>query len=328
MKEENVIATILGLACGDALGAPTEFLSTSAIFERYGPSGIQDLSQTTGRFTDDTQMTVALAEGLLDAHESVAAGATCGVAVRENMRDMDYVMPFVVDRFVKWSRSPENNRAPGGSCMYGCRELGRGTPWRESGRPGSTGCGTAMRASPVGILYNYDDDIRDIAYAQAVCTHRSEEAKDAAYAAGLSIRFLLNGVDPQTTFANVYARIQETKNTDLSLLVYARLEAIDEGEMEPWEACWPSWTGAEAVASAWLCFLLAISRNEGYIDVARYGANTDGDSDSIACIAGSLAGAYWGIGGEKGVPESWIEHIEDSTDLVHLARRLFQVAPR
>ena len=60
-------AVILGLACGDALGKPTEFLGMDGIRSRFGADGIQHINQTYGKFTDDTQMAVALAWGLLDA---------------------------------------------------------------------------------------------------------------------------------------------------------------------------------------------------------------------------------------------------------------------
>lgn len=57
---------IYGLAIGDALGAPTEFLPLALIKEKYGPSGIQDLPEPA-LYTDDTQMTIAITEALIDA---------------------------------------------------------------------------------------------------------------------------------------------------------------------------------------------------------------------------------------------------------------------
>lgn len=183
-----------------------------------------------------------------------------------------------------------------------------------------------MRASPVGILYRVLYDIQVVSYAQAICTHASQEAKDAAFAAALSVRLLLDGVKPQQAFAEVYARVHERRHVNLFRLVFPRIDAVNKGEIEPHKAVWPSWTGAEAVASAWLCFLLAKSRDEGYTETVRYAANTDGDSDSIAAIAGSLAGAYWGLGGENGVPESWIERLEDRGRLEDLARRFEEIS--
>ena len=61
---------LLGGAVGDALGAPVEFLSIDEIRRRYGDSGITDFDTAYGRrgaITDDTQMTLFTAEGLIRA---------------------------------------------------------------------------------------------------------------------------------------------------------------------------------------------------------------------------------------------------------------------
>ena len=65
---------MLGLAVGDALGAPVEFMRRSAILELYGEAGIQEFEawggQPAGSYTDDTQMSVATARGVLDWQET------------------------------------------------------------------------------------------------------------------------------------------------------------------------------------------------------------------------------------------------------------------
>ncbi|MBO3274112.1 ADP-ribosylglycohydrolase family protein [Pseudomonas schmalbachii] len=68
---ERIRGCLLGGSVGDALGAPVEFLDWSAIQQKYGPSGIRDLDQAygvMGAITDDTQMMLFTAEGLLRAH--------------------------------------------------------------------------------------------------------------------------------------------------------------------------------------------------------------------------------------------------------------------
>ena len=64
------VACLLGGAVGDALGAPVEFMSRHEILRRFGPGGIRDHASAygrTGAITDDTQMTLFTAEGLLRA---------------------------------------------------------------------------------------------------------------------------------------------------------------------------------------------------------------------------------------------------------------------
>src|SRR5690242_21080270 len=97
---------ILGLAIGDALGHPTEFVgSVRGIRERWGERGVTGFEPSgrhaAGTFTDDTQMTIAVARAL----------------VRAGHDDLDRLMQTMGEEFVAWSRSPENNRAPGGTCL-------------------------------------------------------------------------------------------------------------------------------------------------------------------------------------------------------------------
>ena len=76
------------------------------------------------------------------------------------------------------------------------------------------------------------------------------------------------------------------------------------------------WVGEEAVALVFYCFL---KYPDDYKKVVIRGANTNGDSDSIACIGGSISGAYLGIGA---IPDQWVKEIEKSEYLNDLATRL------
>ena len=65
---------------GDALGAPVEFMSLAEIRGRFGPDGIQDYSPAYGRIgaiTDDTQMTLFTAEGIIRAHNRALNKGIC-----------------------------------------------------------------------------------------------------------------------------------------------------------------------------------------------------------------------------------------------------------
>lgn len=76
------------------------------------------------------------------------------------------------------------------------------------------------------------------------------------------------------------------------------------------------WIGEEAVALALYCFLKYLDDHEKMV---IRGANTNGDSDSIACIGGSISGAYLGIGA---IPDQCVKEIEKSEYLNDLATRL------
>jgi ADP-ribosylglycohydrolase len=70
-----------------------------------------------GTFTDDTQMSLCVAEAL------IAAGHA----------DRDTLMREMAQRFVRWHRSEDNNRAPGETTGIACERLASGFPWREAG---------------------------------------------------------------------------------------------------------------------------------------------------------------------------------------------------
>src|SRR5690242_10812825 len=114
----SVAGSLFGLAFGDALGAPTEFLPVAEIERRYGPGGPADLPEPA-LVTDDTQMALAVGWALHDA------GAITPQALE----------PVLRQRFVDWSVSPDNDRAPGHTCMHACRQLAKGLRWQEATVP-------------------------------------------------------------------------------------------------------------------------------------------------------------------------------------------------
>ena len=76
------------------------------------------------------------------------------------------------------------------------------------------------------------------------------------------------------------------------------------------------WVVEEAVLLALYCFSKS---PDDFLTTIRRGANTQGDSDSIACIAGGISGAYLGI---RALPAEWVERIEKSNHLAEVAQRL------
>src|SRR4051812_7974144 len=99
-REERVAGCLFGLAVGDALGAPTEFLTVAEIVRRWPPAGPAELTGTPARVTDDTQMALAVGEALAEA------------IVRRELSPVPLERLFR-SAFVEWSNSPDNDRAPG-----------------------------------------------------------------------------------------------------------------------------------------------------------------------------------------------------------------------
>jgi ADP-ribosylglycohydrolase len=302
---EQVLGMIYGLALGDALGGPVEFWDLKGIRERYGTGGIQEPPDPAW-FTDDTQMTLAVAEALIaTGHE-----------------DLGTIMEAVSREFITWLNSPENNRSPGGSCLYGARQLEAGVPWWCSGKPNSKGCGAAMRVAPIGYLYQHDlPKLRRVAAASALATHLHPTAQLGAVAAAFLMKLALDRLPPEYLLP---ALELETHNQDQDFdLALARLdEALELTSPEAaLNHIGEGWVVEETVLMALYCFLQS---PEDFVATIRRGANTQGDSDSIASIAGGFSGAYLGVGA---LPPAWVNRVEKSEYLGDVARRLAAVKP-
>lgn len=291
---------IFGLAVGDALGNPTEFLSADGIKINYGPEGIQDLPEPA-LFTDDTQMSIAIAEALIKVGE----------------QDLELIMGAVKDEFIKWLHSPENNRAPGKACLTGVGNMEKGVHWSKSGVARSKGCGSAMRVAPIGYFYQNDPDkLKRVAHATGICTHGHPTGDAACIGAAYLVKLALDGRAPEQMIDDLlsFSGGISSEFDEAILKVKKCLDWIDEEKALAYLG--EGWVGEEAVALALYCFL---RYPESYAKVVIRAANTNGDSDSIACIAGSISGAYLGI---DAIPRVWIEKIEKTSYLGELAERL------
>ena len=300
MDLDNAKGFLYGLAIGDALGKPTEFLSLAEIKTRYGKQGITELPDPA-LYTDDTQMSIAIAEALIRAGD----------------QDIETLMQEVRHEFIKWSHPPDNNRAPGQTCLAGVANMESGTHWQESGSKDSKGCGSAMRAAPIGYLYQNDPArLKEVARASGICTHGHPAADAACIGAAYLVKLALDRTPPEKIITELLAFTAGiSEEFDEAILKVEK--CLDwEDEEKALSYLGEGWVGEEAVALSLYCFL---RYPDDYEKTVMRGANTNGDSDSIACIAGSISGAFLGI---EAIPGNWIERIEKSSYLNDVAERL------
>ncbi|TQM76752.1 ADP-ribosylglycohydrolase [Thermopolyspora flexuosa] len=323
--------TLLGLAVGDALGYPAEFLGVGEITARYGPWRAMTLIVSGGRVlvSDDTQMTLAVAEALADA---TAAGPLTP----------DRLVGPLRDRFLAWWRSPDNDRAPGTTCLRACALLGDGRPWQAASQTGSKGCGANMRVAPVALVPGLDGPTRSAAaQLQAALTHGHPTALAAADLTAHAVRLLADGTDPAELVAALrdHAKASRTvyhgdwlgdlaaragaadpaaylaRGWDECLAVLDRLEralAAPDLEADPCLATGAGWTAEEAFATGLYCFLLLPGDP---LAAVRRAACSSGDSDSIAALTGAFAGAWHGA---AAWPADWTAHLEHRDRLLAL----------
>jgi len=297
----SFLPILYGLALGDALGWPVEFKTLAEIRAHYGPHGITE-PPDPALFTDDTQMTLAVAGALVEAGDA----------------NLESLMNIVSQKFIAWSHHPDTPHcAPGNTCLRAVKQLEQGRNWREAGIKSSKGCGSAMRAAPIGYLYQHDPDrLREVAHAIGFATHQHPAADAASIAAAYLVKLALDGVHPKEFSGRVFEfclRISDDFDYAILRLNHtlgwmdtdAAIRHIGQG-----------WTGEEAVALAIYCCL---RHPDDWIAAVRLGANITGDSDSIASITGGLLGARLGL---HAFPKDWIARLERRTELETVAEKL------
>ena len=307
MSLEKAKGVILGLAIGDAMGAPAEFMTLGQIKRVYGDRGIRDLPDLAV-YTDDTQMSIAIAEALIEAGH----------------KDIETLMERVKEEFIKWYHAPDTpSRAPGKTCLTGVANMEKGIHWTRSGLPESKGCGSAMRSAPVGYYYQHNPEkLKRVAHITGICTHRHGTADAACIGAAYLVKLALDGMEPSVMIGEL---LNFTRG--ISDEWKEAIEKVDKcldwkDEEKALSFLGEGWVGEEGVALALCCFL---RYPDSYEKCLLRAANTNGDSDSIACIAGAISGAYLGV---KAIPKDWIERIENKDYLIDLGIRLAEARRR
>jgi len=305
LDRDRARAMIFGLALGDALGWPVEFMARPEILANYGRAGIQ-APPDPALYTDDTQMTAAVAEALIEAGQ----------------RDLDVLMGAVARNFIGWKKDPSTpRRAPGATSIRGVNALERGAPWREAGVRDSKGCGSCMRVAPVGYLFQYEPGkLQTIARAQGVLTHRHPTADAACMAAAYLIKLALEGVDINEYPARLLKFVGGLA-PEFDAAIERVVSVLDWADEETaLNTVGPTrgggWIAEEAVAMALYCVMRYPT---DYVAAVRLGANIGGDSDSVASIAGGLMGARLGT---SAIPGEWLARLENRPYLLDLAERL------
>jgi ADP-ribosyl-[dinitrogen reductase] hydrolase len=226
--------TILGAIAGDVIGAPFEWNNRkSTDFRLFGPKS---------RFTDDTVLTVAVAEWLLDGGE---------------------LTPLLKAYARRYPRAG-----------YG----GRFRDWARSENPqpyNSFGNGSAMRVSPVGFAARTLDDALDLAEQSAAVSHDHPEGIRGAQAIAAAIWMARDGASKE----DMRGALSERFGYELDFTVEERRPEYSFDV-----------TCQGSVPEA----LVAFFDSDDYESAIRLAISLGGDSDTIACMCGGVAVAYYG----------------------------------
>lgn len=325
---------LLAGAIGDALGAPVEFISRMEILNRFGPDGITDFVPCYGKLgaiTDDTQMTLFTAEGILryyireKIHGNANSAMIMGQSYLRWLKTQEAAFKNANQNTDGWlitNRDFFSLRAPGTTCLSALRRMSpAGEPVLAAND--SKGCGGVMRAAPIALFFARNEEIpaelrMERAYLAACeaagLTHGHPTGYISAGALVLILLQVLEGSDLRSAVQKTLDFLSSEKNSEET--VYLLEKAADLSRNAPPSAdilrlLGRGWIGEEALGIAVYAALTAAEGSGSNRDKFEQGmilsVNHDGDSDSTGAICGNLLGAIFG---DSVFPDRWIRQLE------------------
>ncbi len=296
VQVDRAAGVLLGLACGDALGAGYEFQPARIHGEPVDMVGGGGFGWAPGEWTDDTSMAVAIAET-----------SSTGVDLRSSE-----ALSAITVRFVNWAKDAPDVGIQTGAVLRSIAgnptsDAASASAREHFARTGRTGNGSLMRTAPVALAYLNDPEARgQAARAISQLTHGDDEAGEAC-----------------VLWCDAIAHAVLHGNFEGLRLAVAALpadraqvwsERLDHAEsVAPHEIPHNGWVVA-ALQAAWS----AISRTPAptgdptsghfpaqHLPLALDAAVRAGDdTDTVAAIAGGLLGARWGA---SAIPKQWLQ---------------------
>lgn len=271
---------IMGLVVGDALGVPFEFKQRDT-FKAEDMIGYGTHNQPAGTWSDDSSMTLATVESLTrlkrvnpyDIMKNFGQWFFNGAFTPHGkVFDVGGTTRKAISRFcVGWN--PE--------CCGGCSDFDNGN-------------GALMRILPMAF---YPGTIWDaVKVASLTHNHRITNAACAIY---ICIAVNLWGCEKKRSVCDGFEMIERIIDIPKELHRLKLLDSLTRDEIRS------SGYVVDTLEAALWCFLKA----DSYRECVLMAVNLGGDTDTIAAIAGGLAGIYYGIGGDQGIPEEWIDQI-------------------
>lgn len=307
---------LIGGAIGDALGWPIEFMSLEEIKSKYGNKGISSLvigRRGRAEVTDDTQMTLFTAEGLLRGetrgyNKGVSETGKCvynaylrwlytqGDPADETLNIYDGYLIKQKELYVK--------RAPGMTCLTSLRNREMGTV--DNPLNDSKGCGCVMRVAPVGLFYRPQFAFNKGMECSAI-THGHITGHLSAGAFAYIIASIMSGMDIVHSVEDTLIELSKYYNSEeiVDLLKKAINLSMSKKSNEVCiKELGQGWIAEEAIGIAVFCALRYKDDFEGAIIAA---VNHSGDSDSTGAMTGNIVGAHLGL---NKIPRKWTSKLE------------------
>lgn len=302
MDKRKVEGCLTGLILGDALGQPIEFKTMEQIQQEYGVGGRRCLSNYSF-WTDDTEMTFAVIDALVSLRNPGYV----------HLCSDDVIGRVFARNFIKWLDHP--GFAPGDTCMRSISilQLDGEIRWSTSSNLNrSKTCGAVMRVAPIGLFFAeaiapeldkgcgpVHDDLFRVCKIQALITHNNPIAWVWSMIAAYAVALVYN--EHRDFMKHINAEFRTLKLPDIGIFL-DELEVVlgcggcisDIGE---------GWDSDEAVVMA----LYSVIKSGPCVEAALItAANHGGDSDTVACIAGGIAGTLY----PDNVPYPWLQKLQ------------------
>ncbi len=309
---DKIKGCLLGGAVGDALGAAVEFMDWSDIKRQFGAGGIQDYASAYSlpcAITDDTQMMLFTAEGLLRAQVRGASKGICHVPsvihhallrwyITQGGKPLANVAQngWLIEQKALWSR-----RAPGNTCLS---SLSSSKTFGDIATNNSKGCGGVMRVAPHAFFPNAFEQAADSAHL----THGHPTGYQASgLFADILQRLFGENASLELAIQESIAAHGSKPGMDETLAIVEKVLKLYQDGIKPSpqgiEDLGGGWIAEEALAIGLWCALMADSFEQGVV----WAVNHNGDSDSTGLIAGNLLGMQLGV---ASIPQRWLDKLE------------------
>ncbi len=295
---------LLGLAIGDALGAPFEgsLITSTAQVKTYAHE------MPLLRYTDDTHMAIGIAESFINCREF-------------NVTDM-------AERFINnFEREPWRGYGPGPPSIF--KKIRSGVQWDQAALyiypGGSYGNGSAMRVAPLALFfYQNRDKLIAATRLQSRITHAHSLGIEGAVLQALAVALV--ATDAFNLYARDILKLLKTYATEeIYLRKLAKTETLlNQENVEAKDIVFQLGNGIEAYNSVPAAICCALRHPNSFEKAVIEAVSLGGDADTIACMAGAISGAYLGI---DAIPQEWIFKLENREYLEKLALDLWETAP-
>ena len=297
---DKKLGTLVGLAVGDAMGAPYEFLAKGRYTptKEYNTGGAHNVS--IGEWTDDTSMALCLAQSLIE---------------RKCFDPIDQM-----SKYLKWY-------VEGYMCTRKrCFDIGNATrnaivdfdksrctiATTRTGDYKTNGNGTIMRLAPIVMMYSGDLYLLEYAKKSSLTTHKGIEAYQCAI-------LLTEIIDNCYNFSDKIAILETTKDILSNNFIK---DIVEEHQSSYNEGFYPTIPTGYCIDTL-QCAIQGFLYYDNFIDGLMYCISLGDDTDTVGAVYGQIAGAYYGL---SGIPDYYKENLMQYDKILDIGNKLVDLS--